>query len=308
MRYQPGGKMLRKPSVLTWYIVLLIIGVVLALVLPTYPSLLKVLDITTLDYRLAIFTLILPFAIIWFSAFYAYDKLEQYAHKLHQAKEGKAFKNIADGVRILAWGLVIPIIVSLILAAISARNPGFRSAQIIIDNYLMLLVPLVGFTYISRGTRTLNVLVKTRPGLIVTRLLVLAYIAIGVLFSHFVIHNSNEPINPYRLSSWLLIFTIIVPYLYAWFIGLLSTYELWLYAQKTQGLIYKQVLSQVAGGLVIVILGSICWQYLSGVFEAESKASFSAVFIIFYSLLSIQAIGFGLMAFGAKRLKRIEEV
>jgi hypothetical protein len=298
----------RKPSVLTTYIILLIIGVMLALVLPTPPGLLRILNITTLDYRLAVFTLILPFAIIWFSAFYAYDKLEQYAHKLNQAREGKAFKKIADGVRILAWGLVIPLLISLILMAISAHDTGFRTAQIIIGNYLMLLVPLIGFTYISSGTRTLNVLVKTRPGVIGTRLLIFAYIVVGVLFSHFVIHNSNGAINPYRLSLWLLIFTIIIPYLYAWLLGLLSSYELWLYAQKTQGLIYKQVLGQVAGGLVITIIGSICWQYLSSSFEAKSKASFSFVFIIFYLLLLLQAIGYGLMAFGARRLKRIEEV
>ena len=300
--------MFRKSSALTWYIVLLIVGVLLALVLPTYSSLLKVLNITASDYRLAIFSLILPFAIIWFSAFYAYDKLQQYAHKLHQAREGKAFQKIADGVRVLAWGLVIPILISLILTAISARNTGFRTAQIIIDNYLMLLVPLIGFTLIGGGTRSLNVLVRARPGLVSTRLMVFSFIAIGVLFSYFVIHDSDGGTNPYRLSLWLLIFTIIVPYLYAWLIGLISTYELWLYAQKTQGMIYKQALGQVAGGLAITIIGSICWQYLSSIFEAESKASFSAVFIIFYVLLFIQAVGYGLMAFGARRLKRIEEV
>jgi hypothetical protein len=297
-----------KTSVLTSYIILLVVGIVLALVLPTPPSLLKILNITNLDYRLAIFTLILPFAIIWFSAFYAYEKLEQYAHKLRQAREEKAFKKIADGVRVLAWGLIIPLLISLILMAIASRNSGFRTAQIIIDNYLMLLVPLIGFTYISSGTRALNVLVGTRPGLLGTRLLAFIYIIIGVLFSHFVVHNSNGPINPYRLSFWLLVFTIIIPYLYAWFIGLLSTYELWLYAQKTQGLIYKKVLGQVAGGLAVTIVGSICWQYLGSAFDAESKASFSFVFIIFYVLLFVQAVGYGLMAFGARRLKRIEEV
>ncbi|MGH7142369.1 MAG: hypothetical protein ACREF5_02800 [Candidatus Saccharimonadales bacterium] len=280
----------------------------MAFTLPPYPSLLRALNISTNEYHLAVLTLIVPFAVIWFSAFYSYAQLRRYAKSISTVREGSAFKKIAYGIGVLAWGLAIPTILSIILAAITVHFPGFLTSQDIISNYVALLVPVIGFTLIGGGAGMLTRIIKNRPSQTATRIMVLIFVIIGVLFAHFAIQNSLQKGNSYHLTLWLLILTIVVPYLYAWFVGLLGTYELWIYSQKIQGIIYKRALVQFASGITITILGSVCLQYLAGAFFATSKDSFTAVLIVFYLLLVVQAVGYSLIALGARHLQKIEEV
>lgn len=297
-----------KFSALMWYTILITTGAVLALALPPNPASLHMLHISENEYRLAIFTLILPYALIWFSAFYAYEKLEHYAQKLAGTREGEAFKKIANGVRFLAWGLALPTIIALILSAIEGQAPGFHAAHIIIDNYIAVLVPLVGFTIIGNGTRVLTEIVRARPGSTGTRLLVGAFTVVGVFFVYFVIHNQNSDTNAYYLPLTFLLLTIVVPYLYAWLGGLLSAYELRLYSLKTRGVLYQKALIWLAAGITIVIIGSIMVQYLDGVFAGRKDLSLGPLLALIYCLLIIQALGYALIAFGANRLIKIEEV
>ena len=300
--------MIRRSSALTWYGILLAIAAILLLLLPANTTALHLLHISAQQYKVAAFTLILPYAIIWFSAFYAYAKLQQYAKRLETTRENEAFRQIATGVQVLAWGLPIPFILSLIFSMITDYHPSFKPAQTITDNYIALLVPLVGFTIIGNGTRLLTEIVKVRPSLWGVRIFALIFITLGVLFSHFVVHNHNRGGNPYYLPVYVLIITFIIPYLFIWFNGLLSAYELQLYAQKIKGVFYTQILRKLAGGFAIVIGGSILLQYVAGVYASKSSADFNTVLFIVYSLLVIQAAGYALIALGAKQLMRIEEV
>ena len=300
--------MLRKTSTMKWYIVLLIIAAVLIIALPPAPGITNRLHISLTEYRLAISTLILPFAIIWFSAFYGYNKLRGYANKIQHTKEGDAFKNFADGIGILAWGLAITTIVSLLFNAIVDAHPGFTTAQKIIINYLTVIVPLIGFTLIGNGTRALNVLAKIRPNLTSTRVIVLIFLLIGVFFTHLVVSNTAHNQNTYHLSLYWLLITFIVPYLYAWFIGLLCANEIRLYAQFIKGIIYKKALIQLAAGITIVIIASIISQFVSSVFLNKNSIQIGTAFLIIYPILVIEAIGYSLIAYGARMLKRIEEV
>ena len=300
--------MLKKPTALVWYTIVITVGTVLALALPPNPHSLRMLDISASEYRLAVFTLILPYALIWFSAFYAYDKLERYAVKLRSTREGEAFKKIADGLGVLAWGLAVPTIIAMVLAAIEGQVPGFRPVHIIIDNYVAVLVALIGFTFIGNGTRMLTEIVRARPTSIGIRLLAAVFITVGVFFAYFVIHNQSKDTNAYYLPQVLLLLTLVVPYLYAWLVGLLGAYELRLYSLKTKGVLYQKALVWLAGGITIVVIGSIMVQYLDGVFAGRDSVSLGSLLAIIYGLLIVQALGYSLIALGAKRLMKIEEV
>src|SRR6266496_2296176 len=105
--------MQRYPSALQWYAILLVVATVLALTLPPDPATLQTLHISTPEYRLTIVTLLLPLAVIWFAAFYAYAKLKDYAKHLFANREGKGYKKIATGLGVLAFGLAIPTILGL---------------------------------------------------------------------------------------------------------------------------------------------------------------------------------------------------
>lgn len=298
----------RKTSTITWFAILLLIGVGLALVLPASPTTLHTLGINALTYRLTILSLVLPYAIIWFAAFYAYGKLEQYAQKLENTREGEAFKKIADGVRFLAWGLAITTLLAVVLRGAENWMPSFRPAHIIIDNYAGMLVPLLSFMMIGNGTRLLTEIVRARPSSIGIRILVAIFTTVGVLFSYFVIQNQGSDANAYYLPPVLLLLTIVVPYLFAWLVGLLAAYELRLYSKKTRGVLYQRALVWLAGGLAIVIGGSILSQYLSSVFSGRDHVGLGLLLGAVYLLLIVQTVGYVLIAFGANQLKKIEEV
>jgi hypothetical protein len=301
--------MVRKVSPLTWFAVLLLIGVTLAFAIPPSYTTLHTLHISAAMYRTAILTLILPYGVIWFAAFYAFDNLERYAIKLgRSAREGKAFRRIANGVGIMAWGLALPTIISLILGGVAAHQPGFKAMHIIINNYILLLVPLISFNVINKGTRQLIDILGVKVGRFSSQLFALAYITIGVFFVYFVLRNHHTSNNPYHLAIMPLIITLIIPYLYAWLIGLLSAYELWLYARKAVGVLYKQALVQLSGGIAIVIAAAIAVQYITSSYTSKTNISLTNVLIIMYALLAVQALGYVMIALGAKRLKIIEEV
>lgn len=103
-------------------------------------------------------------------------------------------------------------------------------------------------------------------------------------------------------------FTIIVPYLYAWFMGLMSCYEIIMYSQRIKGLLYKRALNRLAGGIGAVIGSSIFIQFINVVYAYKTNSSLGPLLILIYLLLVVEAIGYILIANGAKNLKRIEEI
>ncbi|HEU4966162.1 MAG TPA: hypothetical protein VFT53_01605 [Candidatus Saccharimonadales bacterium] len=299
--------MLRRFSPITWFILLLLAAATLALTLPPAPATLHALHITTAVYRAAILTLILPYGVIWFAAFYAFDMLAKYASKIKSAREGEAFCRIARGIGIMAWGMALTTITALICNSIAARFHGFDRAHTIINNYIALLVPIVAFITISTGTYRLTAIARAKPGRIGSQILTFIYIVVAVFFMYFVMHNHVRN-NPYRLPLVPLITTLIIPYIYAWFIGLLSAYELWLYAHKATGVLYRHALTRLATGLTIVIAAAIAVQYDANTYASKTNISLSTTLCIMYALLAAQASGYVLIALGAKRLKMIEEV
>ena len=129
MRTTNGEQMLRKTSTMKWYLVLLVITIVLVIAIPPSPGTINKYHISLTEYRILISTLILPFAIIWFSAFYAYNRMRLYSNEIQHTREGKAFKNISDGIGVLAWGLAITTILSILFGAIANAHSGFTATQ-----------------------------------------------------------------------------------------------------------------------------------------------------------------------------------
>ena len=253
-------------------------------------------------------TLVLPYGVIWFSAFYAYDKLQAYARKVRSSTEGRQFKLVANGVRILAWGLALQVIIALILSAIAGARPHFKGSATVLNHYIMVIISLLGFTSIAAGTRALIDSIHVRPGRIASHVLGIGFIAFGVLFSHLAIRNSSGAGSPYHLSVYPLMFTVVVPHLYVWFLGFMSAWELQLYARWVKGVLFRQALRKLASGIAIVITASIAVQFLTGVYTGNAANSLGSLLIVVYLLLTIQAAGYVLIAFGAKQLKKIEEV
>jgi len=251
---------------------------------------------------------LVPYGLIWFAAFYGYGQLQAYSKAVPHSGEGKAFRKISDGLRILAWGLILQAMLALILNAVALGNTGLHAFITIVNHYFALAVALVAFIYVNNGTHQLVNLVHARLSQFGTRILIVVAALVGALFQHYVVINQNTNQNPFYLSIYPLIITIIVPYIFTWVVGIISVYELRAYAARVKGVLFRHALDQLAAGLIIVILISIAVQYVTTAFSASAHPSLGSMLTIGYILLAVEALGFALVAFGAKRLKKIEEV
>ena len=292
------------------YITLIVIYLWLSMFLPLNPQTASTYHLSGTEYRVLLFAIALPYVIIWLIAFFGYSRLRQYSRAIERTSEGKHFNQLANGVMWLVWGLPISSLISSITNSITSHSAGSRGAMIILSHYVTLAIALVAFTYISKATRGLTDDANVRLDFANVRLLMAVFIVIGVAFCYITLHNipAHAGSNPYHMPVILILLTIVVPYLYAWFLGLLAAYEASLYAKNVKGVLYQQSLRLLAGGIVGIILTSITLQYLTSVTIRLTHLTLNAVLLLIYVMLILYAAGYLLVAMGATKLKRIEEV
>lgn len=289
-----------------WCLVLTLIAIGVALGLPPDPATVQQLHTSAGAYRLAVAALLIPYILIWYVSFYAFAKLREYSRPLKNSKDGLAFHKITIGMGTIAFSLVVPTIISLILNSVAAHNPSFKTTSIIINNYLGLFPGLLGFLFLYNGARML--LRTTRQGMYRFDIRWHApwFLLLSVTFTHLAIENHYHW-HPYHLNLPLLVITFIVPYLFGWMVGLLCAYELNWYARTVKGLLYRQGIRQFSHGIAITILASIAIQFVNVTFGQRLEKSLGSILLADYVLLIIVAVGLILMALGTKKLKRIEE-
>jgi len=293
---------------MAWFIILAVITAGLALGLPPDPHTLHELHISGVAYRIAVLALLIPYGVIWYAAFYAFSKLREYARTIQGFEDGKAFRSITVGMGVLAFGLIVPTAVSLVMQSITGYHPGFRPVSAIVTNHLGILTAVVAFTYINNGTHVLIRLGKNRPGLADIRLFALLFITLATVFTYLVT-NYHLQNNGYYLNTPLLITTLIIPSLFAWLVALLGAYEIWLYAKTAKGVLYRQALRRFSYGIVAAIAGSVASQFVANTFVAgEVHHSIEALLLVDYAFLAVIALGLILMALGTRKLQKIEEV
>ncbi|MEO8105193.1 MAG: hypothetical protein ABI602_02550 [Candidatus Saccharibacteria bacterium] len=305
---------MKRPShAMGYYILLSAIYLLLAVALPGNTQASRIYHLTIPQYHLLQFMVILPLMLLAFSAFYGYAKLQNYANSIEQTPEGKDFDLLALGCKWLAWGLLIPAIITIILSSIANAHPGFAGTSLIISNYVSLLVAIVAFGFISTGSHGLLSRTKKRLSALNLKMLIIAFVLIGVIycfltFRQLVGNSIGSTNNPYALPLWLMFLTIIIPYLYAWIVGLLAAYEIILFSKLSRGVLYRHALQQVASGLSIVIASSVALQYLSAAVPRNEHLSLNSSLAATYAIRLGAAVGYILIARGAMRMKKIEEV
>lgn len=292
---------------------LVIVYVGLIFLLPANRDVMHAYHLSSLQYRFILLAVTLPELIAWLVAFEGYARLRQYVHAIRKTKEGRHFDKLATGSAWLAWSLPLPVILALLLNALASAWLAFYPASVIIGNYFNLLLPLVAFSLIGGAARGLVNNAKIRFSLSGARTIMLIFLVAGVsycyfTFRHFDPDSLGSSHNPYFLPIWLMILTVIIPYLYAWFAGLLGAYEITLFSKQTTGVLYRQALRLLASGLVVIIVSSIAVQYMNSIQPLVGHLVINYQLVLTSIFRVIEAGGFILMALGASRLMRIEEV
>jgi hypothetical protein len=295
------------------YMFLAIVYVILIFALPANQQTLHAYHITAVEYRILLFATALPSIAVWLAAFIGFAKLQQYAHFISKTPEGIHFDQLARGCTWLAWSLPLPTIISLVLNALADHWPNFHPTAIILTNYSDLFIPLVAFSIIAQASRGLLSGTKTKFNLVNGRFIVLGFVTIGVLycfltFRRFDLTSLGATNNPYFLPIWLMVVSITVPYLYAWFIGTLAAYEITLFSKQVPGVLYRQALRLLVGGLLAVVLSSIALQYLNSVEPVVGHLMLNYKLVLTTMVRIVGGAGFIMLAIGASRLKKIEEV
>jgi hypothetical protein len=300
-------------TALKQYTVLASVYLLLAFFLPANKIAQHNYHLSSVAYHVLLFVVILPLVGIWFGAFYSYARLRQYCDAITDTAESQDFNKLTRGFIWLAWGSAITALVSIVLNAVANTHPGFLATSIIITNYSSLLVPLVAYSYISTGARSLNIRAMVSITGQGAKTLILFFMFIGVAYCYITfryldLHSVGSNSNPYYLPAWLMILTVIIPFLYTWFIGLLAAYEIYLYSKNVQGILYQRAMRLLSGGVISVIASSIAVQYLRSAVPRSGHLSLNSVLLIVNIAYIFMALGYVLISLGARQLRKIEEV
>ena len=116
----------------------------------------------------------------------------------------------------------------------------------------------------------------------------------------------SDPLKKY-VSSKIKPFTRLTMS-FVWFIGVLAAGDIYAYNHKIKGLVYKNGVGLLALGTAFIIFASILLQYLVTLSARLLQLKLTPILVIIYPLLIVISIGYILVALGAKKLQRIEEV
>ena len=302
-----------RPRPMQYYAILTVVYLALILLLPANSQALQSYQLSAIEYKILHFAIAVPVILVWFAAFYGYAKLEEYARSLKGTEEADAFWRLAVGCRWLAWSLPLTSLIALTLNSVADTWGGLQAASTILINYTTLILSLIAFTAIGRASRALVTQARIRFSAAAARSLMLIFVGGGVLYCYLTFHrlepgSLSAANNPYHLPVWLLLITIIIPYLYAWFVGLLAVYEITSYSKQVRGVLYKQSLHLLIAGLVTVIAGFIAMQYISSALPSPGYLALDYRLVLLTIFRVTSGVGFALIAIGALRLKKIEEV
>lgn len=307
-------KMQSRPSLVTvTFVALAILYSALSFILPTSSATKSMYNLTDSEYMLLLFIVRIPIVLTWCLAFYAYRRLRLYANKISDTPEGKHFSKIATGIGWIAWGYAIPALIRTILYAFANQNPSFLSAALIITNYMFVIVTLMAFAYISGGAHQLARAGNIHLSIFQIRSVTAGLTALGILFCVLVASNLDmtsitNTDNAYHLPNWLIWSTIVLPYLFAWASGLFAAMEITILAKESPGIIYRRALFLLASGLVLMVVSLCAAQYILTIIPRTGYLTLGMSLVIIYVIYGIGSIGSVILAWGARRLKQIEEV
>lgn len=293
---------------------LAIVYLVSILLLPANTLTMKQYGWSAGEYHLVYFLVALPIVAVWLCAFYGYAVVREYATMLKDtAHTGRASVLAARGIGWLAYGVAIPNVVTTVLAIIADAHPGFHGAALIISNYVDVFIAVVAFSIFGIASRRLLETSHAKLSAAGIRMLTVFFVMLGVAFCylvlrHFDLQTPASANNPFHLPLWLMLLTIISPYMYAWFTGLLSAYELASIAAITPGILYRRALYLFIIGIMAVIASSILAQYVGAIAPRTGHFELNTRLYITFAVRLLAGFGFLLMAAGVQKLKKIEEV
>ncbi len=269
-------------------------------------------NLSTLQIRSLQLSVTLPIIGIWFVALWGSLRFKRYAASIAMSKDGQALMTVANGLLLLVGGLSISAVATSYRSLLNGT--AWFSSAVIVANYLNVILVLLAFAVIYRGTRKLGALVDFR-GMRSGRLAAAAALLVmGGIYAWLLAMNPYRQaspditkITPYYISDWLILVTLVVPYLVIWYLGIMSVVFSLIYQKYTPGIVYRQSLWRLSLGLLAVVLSSVIIQLIGAVGPSLAHLGIASILIILYMLILVYAVGHLLVANGARKLSQLEE-
>lgn len=298
---------------LRWRFILLVVllwGVycIFTLLTPQDPSVEKY-QLSTITINLLIISVSLPYLICWLFAVSGWLYLREFAHEQPPGAERDGFTKIAYGLLALVASLVVPTLVRATYTYIShdSTSAGWN----IFNNYMGIFFPLLGFLLMFMGSSQIASQITpkiTRLAKATTVFFPVALFSVFYLFMIFANPTRQASLDPsvqptYFLSDSMIIGTIILPVVATWFLGLLLVLNLEHYSHYSKR-INRPGLVSFYNGIIIIVAVTILTQVLASLGNSRfANLNLGVLLAIIYVFLGILALGFGLIARGAKKLQ-----
>ncbi|MDB5182530.1 MAG: hypothetical protein JWO47_314 [Candidatus Saccharibacteria bacterium] len=302
--------MKRNKLTIYFFLALTLLYVAIVMFSPADPSATAKYHIDQSQIRLLTLTIVVPLVVIWLTALYGSVRIHDYSKVIKDTKEGIAFKLVSRGLLFIAFSLPANAVFGAVLSYFTVKNPNFQSTATILRNYFNIILPAAGLLTINKGASALiSTLRKIRP--VTWPPLTLPGIIIASSVYTWLI--TTRPFSAagdtgYYLPNWIILATLSIPYLYIWCRGILAAVKFFVYKQNIRGVIYKKSLGLLATGIATIIILSVASQILITLSARLNRLNLTPILILVYVLVALNALGFGLVARGAKKLKLIEEV
>jgi hypothetical protein len=257
----------------------------------------------------------IPYVIIWIIALVGYQRLYKYARTIEGSKDGNAFKLLTAGV--LLFSIWLPI--TTVLGTLVTHSDAFHISKALathINNYANILMLLAAFITTFVGSRRLVRMVRSwRLPSNASLYATLAFIAFSSCYTWLVLHDPvrRTPTGDIRAASyyetdWLILTTIIIPRLIAWFFGIQTVMNLYLYSSKVNGNLYRAALTSLANGIGTIVLVAIVLRFFQSITPTLTHLSLGLLILVIYALLILMAVGYVFVAKGAKSMQMLEEI
>ncbi len=301
-----------------YYLIYALIAVLycsLIIIIPPDASVLTRYSLSPSSAKLLSLSLALPILVIWWLGFFGFVKLKEYAHDIKTNKDGKSLEQIGNGLMIMAIGGPLISMINSYSNHLATQRPSLTSGAVITYNYLTLIMIFATFYLVHEGASKLSGILKKKELSRTEILIKLIFAAFSILYIYFTLQNPSRQFPgpgisraAYYLSDSILVITIIIPYLFVWWYGIRATYLIQQYSKKVSGIIYRQSLSRLAAGLGLVVVTYMLLRFLTSFTTQLNSWSLKVLLLVVYLLLIFLGLGFGLIAKGAKQLKKLEEV
>jgi len=260
------------------------------------------------------YELIVPLVVIlvgiWLISLYGSLRVKSYARLINNSKDGKGMNHISNGLLIQTITLPLVSNISYLLGHIASAHPRLQPTMTITTNYIALGLMGLAFIFIFWGSHKLFRLIPGRAKQLPYSLWQGVFIAASSLYAYFiVVQPIHHPLDRkiYYLPDLLMVLTISAPYMFFWYLGIRGAYNIFLYRRNIKGSLYRSSLSYLAAGIAVVVLSSVVTRIISSLSSRITNLKLTPILFIIYGFLALTAIGYILIALGAKKLRNIEE-